>query len=29
MKLSIKDFFIKCDETYVSYGFGNIYWRDP
>ena len=29
MKFSIKDFFGKCDQIRVSYGFDPIYWRNP
>ena len=28
MKLSIKDFFSKCDQIAVSCGFGHIYWKE-
>ena len=29
IKFSIKDFFSKCVQTALNFGFGHIYWRNP
>ena len=29
MKLSIKDFFSKCDQIRRKRRIGNIYWKNP